>query len=82
MAKQKQQDKVEKQCPVTLEQFRAQAKPLAVTISGQSAMAMPKEFATGSYGWYANGKMLLDVGGTLVPVQIGVTLTCIGSKPK
>jgi hypothetical protein len=67
-------------CPISRKDFRANAKPVKVEISGIPLMAEVKEFSTGSLGWYVNGKTTIDVGGTLVPVQIGMNLTIVGSK--
>jgi hypothetical protein len=62
------------------ESFRAQAKPVEVTIDGIPALAAPKEFSTGSLGWYLNGKVSLKVGDEPVKVQVGLNLTIVGSK--
>ncbi len=67
-------------CPITRSDFRSKAKPVAVTINGIPLQAEVKEFSTGSLGWYLNGKTTIDVGGTLVSVQIGMNLIIVGSK--
>jgi hypothetical protein len=67
-------------CPITRSEFQSKAKPVAVTINGVPLQAEVKEFSTGSLGWYLNGKMTVDVGGTPVSVQIGMNLTIVGSK--
>lgn len=67
-------------CPVSREQFRADAKPVEVAIAGQPVEALVKEFSTGSFGWHHGDKVTLKVGDTLVKVQVGLTLTVIGSK--
>jgi hypothetical protein len=67
-------------CPVTRDQFRTKAKHVTITIGGQELIAPVKEFSTGSLGWYLNAKTTIDVGGTPVPVQIGLNLTIVGSK--
>ena len=67
-------------CPITREQFREGAKPVEVTISGTPMLAEPREFSTGSLGWYLNGKTVLDVNGVKVTVQVGLNLTIVGSK--
>jgi hypothetical protein len=67
-------------CPITREQFRAAAKPLAVTIAGVPLSAEVKEFSTGSLGWYLNGKTMVEINGSPVSVQIGLNLTIVGSK--
>jgi hypothetical protein len=51
-----------------------------IEINGVPMSAEVKEFSTGSFGWYLNGKVTLDVGGTPVNVQVGVNLTVVGSK--
>jgi hypothetical protein len=67
-------------CNVTRSQFRATAKPIALTIDGLPMGAMVKEFSTGSLGWYANGKTTIKLGDKSVDVQVGLNLTIIGSK--
>jgi hypothetical protein len=67
-------------CPISRSDFRHKAKPVAVTINGIPLQAEVKEFSTGSLGWYLNGKTTIDVGGSLVSVQIGMNLTIVGSK--
>jgi len=65
---------------VTRAQFRSKAKPLPVTINGVPLSAEVKEFSTGSLGWYLNGKVSVEVDGVPVQVQIGLSLTIVGSK--
>ena len=67
-------------CPITREQFRTAAKPVAVVINGKEMTAAPKEFSTGSLGWNINEKMQVEVGGHSVTVQVGLNLTVVGSK--
>ncbi|MFO0578021.1 MAG: hypothetical protein U1A78_28760 [Polyangia bacterium] len=67
-------------CPVTRTQFKETAEPLKVVINGQELIAEPKEFSTGSFGWFLNGKVLVPVGGKNVSVQVGMNLTVVGSK--
>jgi hypothetical protein len=67
-------------CPVTRAQFKETAEPLKVVINGQELIAEPKEFSTGSFGWFLNGKVLVPVGGKNVSVQVGMNLTVVGSK--
>jgi hypothetical protein len=68
-------------CPVTREEFLANAKPVTVIIGGNTLTAEVKEFKTGSLGWYLNGKATIQVGDVPVAVQIGLNLTVVGSKP-
>lgn len=68
-------------CPIDLDTFADEAKPLMVQVSGQVMTAVVKApFSTGSFGWNANGKMTIMVGDTPVEVQVGLNLTVIGSK--
>ena len=67
-------------CPITRAQFRAQAKPVTVTIGNQQLEAESKEFSTGSLGWYLNTKITLEIDGVRVAVQVGLNLTIVGSK--
>jgi hypothetical protein len=70
-----------RECKITREEFARNAKPVEVTFRGANApTAEAKEFSTGSMGWYANGKVTLDVGGQRVDCQVNVTITVIGSK--
>jgi hypothetical protein len=60
--------------------FRSDAGPIEIRIAGQQLTADAKEFSTHSLGWYLNGKTVLEVAGQKVTVQIGCTLTIVGSK--
>jgi hypothetical protein len=67
-------------CPISREEFNQHAKPVTVVINGNTLQAEVKNFSTGSLGWYLNGKTMIDVGGKMVSVQIGLNLTIVGSK--
>ncbi len=67
-------------CPVTRTQFTEKAEALKVTINGQDLLAEVKEFSTGSFGWYLNGKIVVPIDGKNVSLQIGMNLTVVGSK--
>lgn len=71
-------------CAVTEEQFMGSAKPaiLKLDLGGgeQQLYAGTKKFNSGSFGWYAPGKLLAVVDGIPVQVQVGLVLTVIGSK--
>lgn len=68
------------QCPVTRAQFAAGA-PATLPLSTLAPLGYlcPKAYSTGSWGLYASGKVTVQVGGTAVPVQCGVTLTAVHS---
>jgi len=67
-------------CPITRAQFRNQAKPVTVSINDVPMVVPTKEFSTGSFGWYLNGKTTIEIDGKPVQVQLGLNLTVIGSK--
>jgi hypothetical protein len=67
-------------CPISRKDFHAKAQPISVQIAGNTFTAPPREFSTGSLGWYINSKTTVDVGGVQVPVQIGLNITLLGSK--
>lgn len=67
-------------CPITRDDFRSSAQPLEVAINGMTHIADPKEFSTGSLGWYLNSKMTIKVGEKNVTVQMGLNFTIVGSK--
>ena len=67
-------------CPISREQFQAEAKSVEVVINGVPMIAEVKEFSTGSLGWNINGKTTVKVGDTVVTCQIGFNLTIVGSK--
>jgi hypothetical protein len=67
-------------CPVSLTQFLEKATPLKISINGQDMLAEVKAFSTGSFGWYLNGKTVIEVDGKAISVQIGANFTVVGSK--
>lgn len=79
MAK-KQPQTAEKKCPVTRAQFTESAKPLTVKIGDETKVAPPKQFSTGSLGWYVNEKVTVMVGDVAVKVQANLSLVVVGSK--
>ena len=48
--------------------------------SSYITLADVKEFSTGSFGWYLNGKIVVNVDGKPCSVQVGMNLTVVGSK--
>ena len=50
-------------CPVSRTQFLEKAEPVKVAINGQEIIADKREFSTGSFGWYYNGKINVTVDG-------------------
>jgi hypothetical protein len=67
-------------CPLTRTQFLEKAEPVKITINGQEIIADKREFSTGSFGWYYNGKVSISVDGKPLSIQVGLNLTVVGSK--
>jgi hypothetical protein len=83
----KQKDK-KTECPVSRQQFLKAAKPLTLSIDGKAnaeagaktVVASVKEFSTGSFGWFCNEKVTLEIDGVPVKVQANMNLIVVGSK--
>lgn len=77
-------------CPIDKARFMAKSQPVVLSVEAlvggapgtAKLVAAPKEFSTGSYGFYHNGKLKLSVDGVDVEFQVGITLTAVGSKPE
>lgn len=67
-------------CPVSREKFNSSAMPLVVSLAGKQVIASPKQFSTGSMGWYCGDKIIVEIDGVPVKVQVGLNLTIVGSK--
>lgn len=67
-------------CPLTRAQFLSAAKALNLQIEGAPLAAVVKEFSTGSFGWYLNGKINVTVGDKTLTVQVGGNFVVVGSK--
>ncbi len=70
----------ESKCPITREQFHNTAKPLTLTIDGKTLVLTVKEFSTGSFGWFSNDKVVIEVDGVPCKVQPSISLVVVGSK--
>src|SRR5205814_2605199 len=67
-------------CPISKTQFLEKAEAVKITINGVEIIADKREFSTGSFGWYHNGKTTITVDGKPLSIQIGLNLTVVGSK--
>ena len=67
-------------CPLSKTQFIEKAEPVKLVINGQELVADKRDFSTGSFGWYYNGKVTVTVDGKPLSVQVGLNLTVVGSK--
>lgn len=72
-----------KQVSMSIEEFLDKSQVLSLTINGsnEKLAISPRQFSTGSVGWYYGGKVQLPVGDDLeVMCQISVNCTVVGSK--
>jgi hypothetical protein len=67
-------------CPISRATFLEKAEPLKIDLGGFPMVGDPREFSTGSFGWYVNGKATITVDGKPVSVQVGMNLIVVGSK--
>ena len=67
-------------CPISRADFLAKAEPLQITVGSQTVTADPREFSTGSFGYYVNTKTTVQIDGKTVQVQVGMNLIVVGSK--
>lgn len=67
-------------CPVSKTQFLDKAEAVKIALNGNEMLAEKREFSTGSFGWYLNGKTTITVDGKPLNVQVGINLTVVGSK--
>jgi hypothetical protein len=67
-------------CPIARKEFKDNAQSVTFEIAGTPVSADPREFSTGSFGWYFTGKVSITVNGKPLPVQVGCNLTVVGSK--
>ena len=67
-------------CPISREDFLAKAETIKIDLNGFPLTADPREFSTGSFGWYVNAKAPVVIDGKTVQVQVGMNLTVVGSK--
>ena len=67
-------------CPISRADFNTKAEPLKIDLNGFPMTAEPREFSTGSFGWYVNGKAPIVIDGKSVQVQVGMNLIVVGSK--
>jgi hypothetical protein len=67
-------------CRVSRTQFRDNAKELSCKVGDVLMSAGPREFTSGTLGWYGRGESQLDVDGTPVDVKIQVQVWVNNSK--
>ncbi len=67
-------------CPISRADFLAKAEPLKIEMAGATLVAEPREFSTGSFGWYLNTKSPVTIDGKVCQIQVGMNLIVVGSK--
>jgi hypothetical protein len=67
-------------CPVTRNEFLAEAKGMDVVLGDQKVLASAKTFSTASFGWGFSDKITVMVNGKAVKCQVSLNVTVIGSK--
>lgn len=75
-----------KSCAITRKDFLELAEPIAINIlSGENHSSNLiiddiREFSTGSFGFYCNGKFTVMVGDKKITCQLNGSLIVVGSK--
>ncbi|KAJ1611699.1 apicomplexan specific protein [Cryptosporidium canis] len=72
-----------RQVTMSIDEFLEKSQILSLTINGsnEKLAISPRQFSTGSVGWYYGGKVPLPVGDDLeVVCQVSVNCTVVGSK--
>jgi hypothetical protein len=67
-------------CPVTRDEFHGNAKAMSCKIGDVLMNAGPREFSTGTLGWYGKGDSQLSVGDKDVDVTIQISVFVKKSK--
>jgi hypothetical protein len=67
-------------CPISRADFLAKAQPIKILLGDFPMQGDPREFSTGSFGWYVNGKAPIVVDGKSIQCQVGINITVVGSK--
>lgn len=69
-----------KKCAISREDFKKNAKPMALSFDGAQQVAIADDFSTGSFGWKFNEKITIMVNGVALRCQVSCNITVIGSK--
>jgi len=72
--------KGDKQPDISKADFLAHAKSITLTIDGVEYSVDPRQFSTGSYGYFHTGKAHVKVNGVSVKCQLQVNCTVVNSK--
>lgn len=70
-----------KKCEITREQWKGFPASLKVKVGDVDVVALKKDFASGSFGYYTNEKVtLVAADGTPVRLQANLCLTVVNSQ--
>jgi hypothetical protein len=67
-------------CRISRQQFRVNAQPLSCKIGDILMSAGPRQFSSGTLGWYGRGESEIEIDGTPVDVKIQVQVWVNKSK--
>jgi hypothetical protein len=67
-------------CPISRDAFTAGAQPITLRIGNTEVVLEPWQFSTGSFGYFANPKVVVEVAGKRVTCQANLSLIVVGSK--
>eukprot|EP00339_Tiarina_fusa_P019043 CAMPEP_0117063786 /NCGR_PEP_ID=MMETSP0472-20121206/44529_1 /TAXON_ID=693140 ORGANISM="Tiarina fusus, Strain LIS" /NCGR_SAMPLE_ID=MMETSP0472 /ASSEMBLY_ACC=CAM_ASM_000603 /LENGTH=196 /DNA_ID=CAMNT_0004783629 /DNA_START=21 /DNA_END=608 /DNA_ORIENTATION=+ len=67
-------------CPISKSDFLESATDLVMLLDENAIEAHPKEFATGSFGWNASGRLKIVVNEIPLTVQVSTNATVLKSK--
>lgn len=76
----KKSEESAKKCAISREDFKKNAKPMALSFDGAQQIAVADDFSTGSFGWKFNEKITIMVNGVALRCQVSCNITVIGSK--
>jgi hypothetical protein len=65
---------------MTKSEFLKQAEEVTVQIGSKKMKLVPRQFSTGSSGYYSSGKVEMPCGDRTIMVQCSINCTVIGSK--
>ena len=71
-----------KEADINQADFEEKAKALNLGNALANRFADPKSFKSGSYGFFLNDKITIEIDGKPVKLQANIVLTVANSKPK
>lgn len=68
------------ECKIKRTHFLKEGGTKKFVIDGQEILAEAREFSSGSFGYFTNGKVTIEVDGIPVKCQLSISLVVVGSK--